>query len=86
MLARTVVPALTLIGCAVWPPDSLPAKSYYVGQSHPRASDENAGTETLPWKTKIWNNIVISKARSIAACENKRHELTAALPYGPAQE
>lgn len=31
--------------------------------------------------TSIWNNIVISKARSITACQNKRQALTAALAY-----
>jgi hypothetical protein len=29
--------------------------------------------------TKIWNNIVISKARSITACQNKKHDLTSAV-------
>jgi len=51
MLARTVMPALTLMGCAVLLPGFVPAETYYVDQSHPRASDENAGTEALPWKT-----------------------------------
>jgi hypothetical protein len=51
MLGRTMVPALTLIGYAVLLPGSVPAKTYYVDQSHPRATDENAGTEALPWKT-----------------------------------
>lgn len=31
--------------------------------------------------TKIWNNIVISKARSITACQNKRQDLTSAVAY-----
>jgi hypothetical protein len=31
--------------------------------------------------TKIWNNIVISKGRSIMACQNKRQALASALAY-----
>lgn len=31
--------------------------------------------------TKVWNNIVISQARSIMACENKRQSLTSALAF-----
>ena len=31
--------------------------------------------------TKIWNNVVISKARSITACQNKRQELASAVAY-----
>jgi len=29
------------------------AAIYYVDQNHPQASDENPGTEELPWKTLI---------------------------------
>ncbi|MCH5376548.1 MAG: right-handed parallel beta-helix repeat-containing protein, partial [Planctomycetes bacterium] len=31
--------------------------------------------------TKLWNNIVISNARSITACQNKRQELATAIGY-----
>lgn len=31
--------------------------------------------------TKIWNNVVISNARSIVACQNKRQSLTSAVAY-----
>lgn len=30
---------------------SVNAAVYYVDQNHPQASDENPGTEELPWKT-----------------------------------
>ncbi len=32
-------------------------------------------------ETEIWNNIVISKARAISACQNKKQELKSALAY-----
>ncbi len=32
-------------------------------------------------EVKIWNNIVISKARSIMACQNKKQDLASALAY-----
>jgi hypothetical protein len=31
--------------------------------------------------TKVWNNIVISKVRSIVACQNKKQVLTSAIAY-----
>jgi len=51
MLSRTIVQGLSLTALAFVLSRPLPAETYYVDQSHPRASDENAGTEALPWKT-----------------------------------
>lgn len=31
--------------------------------------------------TKIWNNVLISKARSITACQNKKQDLASAVAY-----
>lgn len=45
-----------------------------------------SGTLATSWaggvtQTKIWNNIVISKARSVMACQNKKQSLASALAY-----
>lgn len=51
MPGKTVLICLILIVAALVLCGSLPAATYYVEQSHPRASDENDGTEASPWKT-----------------------------------
>jgi hypothetical protein len=51
MLRRTILIAFSSTVLAPLLSGSLPAATYYVDQSDPRASDDAAGTEASPWKT-----------------------------------
>ena len=51
MLSRTLVVASISMALAFVLSDSLPAATYYVDQSHPRAGDHTAGTQAAPWRT-----------------------------------
>ncbi|MBL7041259.1 MAG: right-handed parallel beta-helix repeat-containing protein [Pirellulaceae bacterium] len=51
MLSRTIMHGLSLTALAFVLSRPLPAETYYVDQSNPHSSDNNAGTEALPWKT-----------------------------------
>lgn len=51
MLRRTMRIALGWMALAAVPSGPLAAATYHVDQDHPRASDENSGTERSPWKT-----------------------------------
>jgi hypothetical protein len=50
MLRKTTMIALPVVVLAVVS-GPVSAATYYVDQDHPLASDDNAGTEDLPWKT-----------------------------------
>jgi dienelactone hydrolase len=51
MSTKTMFIGLGALGLAFVFSSSVQAATYYVEQGHPRANDNNAGTEALPWKT-----------------------------------
>jgi hypothetical protein len=89
MLCRTMLSVLTLIAFAAVPSGSLAASTYYVDQSHPRAGDKNAGTETSPWKTINHAATVLRAGDTVLAKEGTYNVGTspgwAAPAVGPAR-
>lgn len=50
LLVHMLCGAVLLVVC-LFPFGRAEAATYYVDQAHPQASDSNAGTEALPWRT-----------------------------------